>query len=63
MSTRESEEFINSILQLIHNEDLREKMGIEGRNYALTQKWDRIFDQLLWHYYHVIQEPKEQKFA
>ena len=57
------EQFTNSILQLIHNEELRKRMGIEGRNYALTQKWDTIFDHLLWHYYNVIEEPKEQKFA
>ena len=29
----------------------------------LTQKWDKIFDHLLWHYCHVIEEPNRQKFA
>ena len=58
-----TQQFTNSILQLLNHEDLRKKMGIQGRNYALTQKWDRIFDHLLWHYYDVLQEPKEQKFA
>ncbi len=55
--------FLQSILRLIENDSLRNEMGIEGRNYALTQKWDKIFDQLLWHYCHVIEEPNRQKFA
>ena len=59
---------VDSFLQtpffrLIENDSLRNEMGIEGRNYALTQKWDKIFDQLLWHYCHVIEEPNRQKFA
>lgn len=58
-----TEEFRNSILTLLENEDLRKQMGIEGRNYALTQKWDRIFDGLIWHYYDAIQELENQKFA
>lgn len=57
------QQFTDSLMRLIHHDQVRDRMGIEGRNYAVTQKWDAIFDQLLWHYAHVIEEPKQQKFA
>ncbi|PGY09680.1 glycosyltransferase family 1 protein [Bacillus sp. AFS031507] len=56
-------EFTNAILKLLENDDLRKQLGIEGRNYALTQSWDKIFSNLLWHYRAVIDEPKIQKYA
>lgn len=57
------QDFRNMIVQLLINDSLRYQMGWEGRNYALTQKWDTIFEDLLLHYSHVIQKPKEQKYA
>ncbi|WP_028391941.1 glycosyltransferase family 4 protein [Bacillus cihuensis] len=57
------QQFTDSLMQLLDHDQVRGRMGIEGRNYAVTQKWDAIFDQLLWHYAHVIEEPKQQKFA
>lgn len=56
-------EFTNAILKLLENDSLRKQFGIEGRNYALTQNWDKIFSHLLWHYQAVIDEPKIQKYA
>ncbi|WP_066250159.1 glycosyltransferase family 4 protein [Neobacillus drentensis] len=56
-------EFTNAILKLLENDDLRKQLGIEGRNYALTQSWDKIFSHLLWHYRAVIEEPNIQKYA
>jgi glycosyltransferase involved in cell wall biosynthesis len=56
-------EFTNAILKLLENDSLRKQFGIEGRNYALTQSWDEIFSNLLWHYRAVIDEPKIQKYA
>ncbi|MDR7237682.1 glycosyltransferase family 4 protein [Neobacillus drentensis] len=56
-------EFTNAILKLLENDDLRKQLGIEGRNYALTQSWDKIFYHLLWHYRAVIDEPNIQKYA
>ncbi|MEY2194353.1 glycosyltransferase family 4 protein [Neobacillus sp. BF23-41] len=56
-------EFTNAILKLLENDGLRKQLGIEGRNYALTQSWDKIFSNLLWHYRAVIDEPKIQKYA
>lgn len=56
-------EFTNAILKLLENDDLRKQLGIEGRNYALTHNWDKIFSHLLWHYRAVIDEPKIQKYA
>ena len=55
-----TEQFTNSILQLIQNEELRKQMGIEGETMPLRQKWDMIFDHLLWHYYNAIEEPKSR---
>ncbi len=57
------QEFTHSILQLIHHDGLRFQMGMDGRNYALTQKWDGIFENLLGHYSEVINTQAGQKFA
>jgi glycosyltransferase involved in cell wall biosynthesis len=57
------QEFVYSILQLLENDSLRKQMGLEGRNYALSQTWDHIFSDLLWHYTDVIEERKIQKYA
>jgi glycosyltransferase involved in cell wall biosynthesis len=56
-------EFAYAILLLLENNSLRKQLGLEGRNYALTQSWDNIFSKLLWHYSTVIEEPKIQKYA
>lgn len=59
----DTQEFSDKILHLLANDAKRKQMSLEGRNYALSQKWDRIFDDLLWQYSSVIDEPKQQKFA
>ncbi|WP_223589813.1 glycosyltransferase family 4 protein [Neobacillus bataviensis] len=56
-------EFVNAILKLLENDNLRSQFGIEGRNYALTQSWEKIFAQLLWRYKSVVEEPKIPKYA
>jgi hypothetical protein len=38
-------------------------MGIAGREYALTQGWDQIFEDLNWQYKSVIEEQNGQKYA
>lgn len=55
--------FASAIMKLLENGSLRSQFGIEARNYALTQSWDRIFDHLLWHYQTIVEEPKIQKYA
>lgn len=57
------QEFQDAILQLLNNDKLRDQMGIAGRNYALTQQWDTIFENLVWHYTCAIDEQNEQKYA
>jgi glycosyltransferase involved in cell wall biosynthesis len=57
------QEFRDAIIHLLTNDGLREQMGIAGRNYALTQSWDRIFEDLIWHYKDVIVEQNGQKYA
>ncbi|MEH7331642.1 glycosyltransferase family 1 protein [Neobacillus drentensis] len=56
-------EFVNAILKLLENDNLRSQFGIEGRNYALAQSWEKIFAQLIWHYRIVVEEPKIPKYA
>ncbi|NRD77397.1 glycosyltransferase family 1 protein [Bacillus sp. BRMEA1] len=53
------QEFAQAIHSLLINESLRKQMGIEGRKYALTQRWEAIFDQLICHYDHVVNEHKK----
>lgn len=50
-----AEQFTNAITSLILSDSKRIQMGYEGRKYALTQKWNSIFDDLLLHYQHVVQ--------
>jgi glycosyltransferase involved in cell wall biosynthesis len=57
------QEFRDAIIQLITNDGLRERMGIAGRDYALTQSWNRIFEDLIWHYKNVIAEQNGEKYA
>ena len=59
----ESQEFTNSIVQLLTHDSLRWQMGMEGRKYALSQRWDRIFDQLLMQYDSVINEQRNEQYA
>lgn len=57
------EEFTKAIIQLINNTPLKKQMGIAGRNYALTQSWNRIFEDLIWQYTKVIDKQNERKYA
>jgi hypothetical protein len=38
-------------------------MSLNARKYALTQRWDQIFDNLLNHYSAVIEEPSKKIYA
>ena len=55
--------FTNAVIELLHNHLLRNQMGIEGRKYALTQKWDTIFENLLHSYTAVIVKDNKQEYA
>ncbi|MEH7224214.1 glycosyltransferase family 1 protein [Bacillus sp. JJ1566] len=57
------EEITNTILHLLENDGFRNRMGMEGRKYALTQKWDVIFDNLLYSYSTLLKNPSNQKYA
>lgn len=57
------EEFVNRIIQLLGNDDFRGQMSLNARKYALTQKWDQIFENLLNHYSTVIDEPSKKIYA
>ncbi|MEH7235707.1 glycosyltransferase family 4 protein [Bacillus sp. JJ1562] len=58
-----SMEITNTILHLLENDGVRNRMGMEGRKYALTQKWDVIFENLLYSYSTVLKDPSKQKYA
>jgi glycosyltransferase involved in cell wall biosynthesis len=55
--------FSNTIQQLISNDSKRVQMGWEGRKYALLQKWDTIFEKIIWHYQDVIKKNRGKKYA
>ncbi|WP_425482035.1 glycosyltransferase [Cytobacillus depressus] len=56
-------QFTQAIVELLYNHSLRSQMGAEGRKYALTQRWDTIFEQLLQSYSSVIDKENKQKYA
>ncbi len=53
--------FSSSITSLLKNHQVRTRMGFDGREYALTQKWDGIFDNLIGQYKAVIGESGEKR--
>jgi glycosyltransferase involved in cell wall biosynthesis len=56
-------EFSEAIVQLLKDDDVRKQMALEGRNFALRQNWERIFQSLVWSYSSIIQEEDNQKYA
>ena len=60
-----AESFVHAISELLEDETMRLRMGVEARNYALTQSWDTIFDGLISDYYDVLQSSRNinQKYA
>jgi len=52
------EQFTSAIVRLLAADSTRIEMGYEGRNYALKQKWDTIFENLTSHYHLVIESNK-----
>jgi glycosyltransferase involved in cell wall biosynthesis len=55
------EQFSHSIEHILIHDSKRLQMGVEGRKYALMQKWERIFANILWHYCSLIEEYDGQK--
>lgn len=62
-SPHDHEDFISAIILLIENSHLRNKMGTEGRKYAITQSWDAIFDNLIDHYHEVVNNRTHRYYA
>ncbi|WP_428909605.1 glycosyltransferase family 4 protein [Niallia sp. Krafla_26] len=58
-----SSEFADSIVKLLSHESLRWQMRSEGRKYALSQRWDQIFQRLLMQYEEVIEQGRNRKYA
>lgn len=58
-----AEDFVNPIVQLLGNDPYRNQMSLNARKYALTQRWDQIFDNMLNHYSTVIDEPSKKIYA
>ncbi|WP_102261242.1 glycosyltransferase family 4 protein [Mesobacillus jeotgali] len=49
------EQFTEAVTGLLTSDSKRIQMGYEARNYALTQKWGKIFNDLISHYQQVIE--------
>jgi glycosyltransferase involved in cell wall biosynthesis len=58
-----AEDFIKNILYGLDNETLRVQMASNARKYALTQKWDQIFEDVIHQYSSVINEPAKKIYA
>lgn len=56
--TNSTEEFSNYISLCLEHPDLRKKLGLQARRYALTQTWDRVFDRLLTYYTILLEKEK-----
>lgn len=56
-------QFTQAVIELLDNHSLRNQMEIEGRKYALEQRWDTIFENLLSSYSSVVDKENKQKFA
>lgn len=56
---RDTAGFVQAICRLLTRDSERWQMGMEGRKYALSQRWDRIFDHLIRQYDAVIRERKK----
>lgn len=54
-------QFIYAITHLLSHDSKRWQMAMEGRKYALSQRWDHIFDQLIQQYAAAIH--KKKKYA
>ncbi|ALC91652.1 glycosyl transferase [Bacillus sp. FJAT-18017] len=57
------ESFKKALLTLMNNPALLRSMGQQGRNFALTQKWDTVLASLVWSYRDVIETRVERKYA
>lgn len=53
---RNVEQFVKAIQFLLNEDDLKQKMEKQARNYALTQTWEIIFETLIAHYELVLNE-------
>lgn len=58
-----AKDFSATITNLLENHKVRSRMGFEGRDYALKQKWDEIFDNVIGEYKAVIGESGEKKMT
>ena len=57
------DEFTTTIVDLLSHDSLRWQMSMEGRKYAMSQRWDLILDRLLSSYQEVIQKEVSEKYA
>lgn len=60
---RSAESFIQAIEKILKEDQLREKMTLNARNFALSQTWEQIFDGLLKEYEDALIEFEEVRYA
>ena len=57
------DEFVTTIIELLSHDSRRWQMSMEGRKYAMSQRWDLILDRLLSSYREIIQKEVSEKYA
>ncbi len=57
---RDSGSFTKAIVRLIEDKKLKETLSTNAREYSTTKSWNRIFDQLLFDYYSVLEKGSGQ---
>ncbi|MCU9614155.1 glycosyltransferase family 1 protein [Caldibacillus lycopersici] len=55
------QQFIDAIILLIENHSLRNQWSLNAREFALSQSWDAIFDQLLLDYQEALDQIEQLK--
>lgn len=57
-NARDVSNFVLHTSKLLENSDLRKQMGYESRQFALSQSWEHIFEQLIVSFQEVLQKQK-----
>lgn len=60
---KQADQFVASVESLLDDIETRNHMRLYAREYALSQSWEQIFENLLCHYEDVIRAPHEELLA
>ncbi|MBD1380221.1 glycosyltransferase family 4 protein [Metabacillus arenae] len=60
---QDTNQFIQSIQQLLNHSSLKTEMSLHARQYAITKTWDQILGDLLKEYEQVLIKPEQIRYA